>query len=416
MTYQSPGLLRRSFLSAAAGSSSSSALRRLPRPERLLGDRQSRPRRRRSAASALSVSTASTTSAITSTDSPEAVSPSKVVTVVSPLSISARQARSRQPNTSSTSLARPRSTTADQRHHEDQEHQHHRGVADHLLAVGPDHLAQLGDDLLEVVQTKRIGLRDGPSFFGLALSSCRSLFLADSASAESASDSASAADSTSSSATVYGPPRPLAGGTLPARHDGGLTDRLGLSRRCRCRRLRRRHCRARRSPHAFRLFGVWSPSSVHIRCIQLQQGRQDLNLQPAVLETAALPVELRPFSGRLTRHSGRASHNSRAPRSVDRETDGQRAEMGKPRGPSVHRPRTELLIRFRCRPQNLSGLAVLVHRDRVVALMPHQRGERLHDKLAVIVGADVTGDDDIGAEPLVDRDGPPRSRATCRRP
>jgi hypothetical protein len=28
-----------------------------------------------------------------------------------------------------------------------------------------------------------------------------------------------------------------------------------------------------------------------------QQGRQDLNLQPAVLETAALPVELRPFAG-----------------------------------------------------------------------------------------------------------------------
>ena len=31
------------------------------------------------------------------------------------------------------------------------------------------------------------------------------------------------------------------------------------------------------------------------------QGRQDLNLQPAVLETAALPVELRPFAvGRPT--------------------------------------------------------------------------------------------------------------------
>jgi hypothetical protein len=30
---------------------------------------------------------------------------------------------------------------------------------------------------------------------------------------------------------------------------------------------------------------------------RIQQGRQDLNLQPAVLETAALPVELRPFAG-----------------------------------------------------------------------------------------------------------------------
>src|ERR1700754_1858149 len=33
----------------------------------------------------------------------------------------------------------------------------------------------------------------------------------------------------------------------------------------------------------------------------VEQGRQDLNLQPAVLETAALPVELRPFEvGRPT--------------------------------------------------------------------------------------------------------------------
>ncbi len=43
----------------------------------------------------------------------------------------------------------------------------------------------------------------------------------------------------------------------------------------------------------------------------VEQGRQDLNLQPAVLETAALPVELRPFAG------VRGLHNSRAPRSVD---------------------------------------------------------------------------------------------------
>jgi hypothetical protein len=35
---------------------------------------------------------------------------------------------------------------------------------------------------------------------------------------------------------------------------------------------------------------------VTIQCPPLQ-GRQDLNLQPAVLETAALPVELRPFAG-----------------------------------------------------------------------------------------------------------------------
>src|SRR6478736_1085310 len=40
----------------------------------------------------------------------------------------------------------------------------------------------------------------------------------------------------------------------------------------------------------------------------VEQGRQDLNLQPAVLETAALPVELRPFkdgtAGRPSSRSG----------------------------------------------------------------------------------------------------------------
>jgi hypothetical protein len=30
-----------------------------------------------------------------------------------------------------------------------------------------------------------------------------------------------------------------------------------------------------------------------------QQGRQDLNLQPPVLETGALPIELRPWAIRL---------------------------------------------------------------------------------------------------------------------
>jgi hypothetical protein len=39
------------------------------------------------------------------------------------------------------------------------------------------------------------------------------------------------------------------------------------------------------------------PSHDRILWSGYQQGRQDLNLQPAVLETAALPVELRPFAG-----------------------------------------------------------------------------------------------------------------------
>src|ERR1700742_558665 len=49
----------------------------------------------------------------------------------------------------------------------------------------------------------------------------------------------------------------------------------------------------------------------------LLQGRQDLNLQPAVLETAALPVELRPFAvGRPTCAYLRGLHDTRALRSV----------------------------------------------------------------------------------------------------
>ena len=71
----------------------------------------------------------------------------------------------------------------------------------------------------------------------------------------------------------------------------------------------------------------------------VEQGRQDLNLQPAVLETAALPVELRPFG-----MTYRGSHSSRAPRSVD-QADGQRAQLGKPRGPSVACRGSEILIR-----------------------------------------------------------------------
>lgn len=39
--------------------------------------------------------------------------------------------------------------------------------------------------------------------------------------------------------------------------------------------------------------------------LTLEQGRQDLNLQPAVLETAALPFELRPFSSYTPRTAHR---------------------------------------------------------------------------------------------------------------
>ena len=73
---------------------------------------------------------------------------------------------------------------SDQRHHERQEDQHHRGVGDHLLAVRPDDLAQLGDDLAQVVDDERDGVSTGLSapflaffFFALASSSRRVGFL-----------------------------------------------------------------------------------------------------------------------------------------------------------------------------------------------------------------------------------------------
>jgi hypothetical protein len=53
----------------------------------------------------------------------------------------------------------------------------------------------------------------------------------------------------------------------------------------------------------------------------VEQGRQDLNLQPAVLETAALPVELRPYTddsaGTATIITRPGLTQLRAPRSVD---------------------------------------------------------------------------------------------------
>jgi hypothetical protein len=91
---------------------------------------------------------------------------------------------------------------------------------------------------------------------------------------------------------------------------------------------------------------------------RIQQGRQDLNLQPAVLETAALPVELRPFAGwqanllvlglHLTPLLRIASlcivvdaHNARAIRGFNSDSA---LVMGKPRGPSVHRGRSQRRI------------------------------------------------------------------------
>src|SRR5258705_10553559 len=117
-----------------------------------------------------------------------------------------------------------------------------------------------------------------------------------------------------------------------------------------------------------------------------QQGRQDLNLQPAVLEAAALPVELRPFTvGRPTC----GPHTIlRAPRSVDQQPTDSAFKWVKPRGPSVHPARSEILIHHSRGPDDLAALRVPLDRDGIVALVAHQRGETLEYHLACVVGAD----------------------------
>ena len=170
MTYQSPGLRRSAALSATAGSTSSSC-----GASRSLSRRWPHPRSRRRGPHSATVSSASG-----STDSPAFTAsgcrlgerssasqphPSRFA-VEGGHGCQSSHRTLGQPNTRITPLARPRSTHADERHHEGHEDQHHPGVADHLLAIGPDDLAQLGDDLLQVVPDE--GERVAPSLFGLA--------------------------------------------------------------------------------------------------------------------------------------------------------------------------------------------------------------------------------------------------------
>ena len=179
MTYQSPGLARRSFLSATAGStSSSSSARRLGGGlGRLVGGGvvggSSAPRRppRRAGSSARRPRCTSAV-AVRGFDATRRTQPKAIAVEgshgLSVLSnMSAR--RRRQPNTSITSLARPRSTRPINVTMNARNDQHHRGVGDHLLAVRPDHLAQLGDDLLQVVEDEgeRVARRPSPAFLAL---------------------------------------------------------------------------------------------------------------------------------------------------------------------------------------------------------------------------------------------------------
>src|SRR6478752_3463243 len=154
MTYQSPGLRRSSFLSATAGSSSSSSGMAASSGVASAGTSSVSVVSSTASAAVLSSRCAAASSAITiagsaasasASETAEGDSPSKEVTCQSSLNFSSSAEHQRD------ELQQAKVDQADQRHHERQEDQHHGGVVDHLLAVGPDHLAQLGDDLLQVV-------------------------------------------------------------------------------------------------------------------------------------------------------------------------------------------------------------------------------------------------------------------------
>src|SRR6478672_2873523 len=166
MTYQSPGLRRSSFLSATAGSSSSSSgvaassavasaatssvsVVSSTASVSVVSSTASAAvlSSRRSAASS-AITVAGSAASASASETAEGDSPSKEVTCQSSLNCSSAEYQHHE-------LGEAQVDQADQRHHERQKDQHHGGVVDHLLAVRPDHLAQLGDDLLQVVPDER---------------------------------------------------------------------------------------------------------------------------------------------------------------------------------------------------------------------------------------------------------------------
>src|SRR5690349_3076094 len=142
-----------------------------------------------------------------------------------------------------------------QRDHERHEDQHDKRVGDQLVPRRPDDLAELGDDLPEEPH-EPLGQRD-PGRAGVAhrggaaLAHCRA-------------------------AARRGTPTTTVGSG--ARALPPVTALLALLRHD-------------KHPPASRRPGGPPPSSYVLPGLQ---GRQDLNLQPAVLETAALPIELHP--------------------------------------------------------------------------------------------------------------------------
>src|SRR6201985_2823566 len=156
MTYQSPGLERRSAFSAAPGSPSSgsagsSGPAGVSEASSATGSAVSSATGSALAVSGASSAGTSGNAASMSTVSPTGRLPSEVVTVYGsfPFLCQLVAASAEHPQHQ---LGQAQIHQADQRHHEHQEPQHHRGVGAHLLAVGPDDLAQLGDELLAAVE------------------------------------------------------------------------------------------------------------------------------------------------------------------------------------------------------------------------------------------------------------------------
>ena len=90
----------------------------------------------------------------------------------------------------------------------------------------------------------------------------------------------------------------------------------------------------------------------------IQQGRQDSNLQPPVLETGALPIELRPWAAGTSVASRRATSRAVAPVSDDRDRARRsrrvRGAVGRPSARDRAGSRRSRFVDGRSRSQGLA--------------------------------------------------------------
>src|ERR1700733_14498555 len=285
MTYQSPGLERRSAFSAAAGSTSSGSAGSSGAPASAAVSAATSVTGSALAVSGASSAVTSCNAASMSTVSLTGRSPSEIVTVMGPSLICQLVAASAEHPQHQ--LGQAQIHQADERHHEHQERQHHRGVRGHLLAVRPDDLAQLGDDLLEVGEDEDERVARGPVGLAGLLGFLRLLGRPVVGVALGELDGARCLGPVCGLSPLTGP---LAGGSLRRRHGRTTALRVASSAAVGC-------------GVGIDVFVAHRMLLRSIVCVVVTfqcpplQVRQDLNLQPAVLETAALPVELRPFAG-----------------------------------------------------------------------------------------------------------------------